>query len=328
LYDQVLFITKGRRRVRQIARRFDVFHGLAGYSLTIEAAVAAERHGLPAVVKLAGSRGELVDKPGWRKWLALPKRRRQQINELSAVVAISTAIRDELLEYGFPEGRIACIPNGVDVSLFKPCDASRKQELRSSLGLDDAPVVLFVGNVIPGKGPHLLVDAIKGLKSRNIECQLLLVGPESDVGYMAEIRDRLLQYGLERKLKWLPFVRDIASIYQAADVFVLPSRSEGMPNAMLEAMSSGLPCIGTRISGVVDLITDGVHGRLVERSSQDIANAVYQYICDQAEAMSHGAAARRRVVERFSTQTVVAAYENLFRNILAGLPVHSAQTEA
>ena len=315
---QLRFQRAAARLIPEVARQYDVLHGLQGFDLTVLPAVLAEKHGLPAVVKLAAWRSDLAEKGGWRALLRRPQRRRRVITDrISAVIAISTAIRDELLGYGIPEHKIALIPNGVDTDLFRPArDADERRQLREHFGWPDRPTVLFVGGINRRKRPHLIAEALVELHRRGEEAQLVLAGPVDDEPYLESIRATLRSAKLEQHLIHVPFTPDVAPLYRAADVFCLPSQNEGMPNAVLEAMASGVPCLVTPISGTTDLVEDGVQGQWIEDRTESVADVIMQYLSSTARRQEHGRAARERVEQHFSTSVVLARHDRIFRQIV------------
>ncbi|MGH8643099.1 MAG: glycosyltransferase family 4 protein [Gammaproteobacteria bacterium] len=317
-WTQLRFVRLGAKWIKTNARNFDVFHGLQGFEMTVTPALQAQRLGLPAVVKLAAYRSDLADKDGLRNLLGLPRRRRARIQQLSGIIAISQLVAQELLEYGIPESKIARIPNGVDVERFYPVDRQQRRALRDALGWGDFPTVLFVGGITPRKSPLVLVETLRLLHKRNLDCQLVFVGPEHDHSYTAMIKTRIKELSSGRHVKWVGFTTDIARMYQAADIYALPSSSEGMPNALLEAMACGLACIGTPISGTNDLITDGVNGRLVAADPSEMVIAIDDYLSSAELPKQHGRAARQTILDRYSAQAVLAAHEALFRRIMSG----------
>jgi glycosyltransferase involved in cell wall biosynthesis len=119
----------------------------------------------------------------------------------------------------------------------------------------------------------------------------------------------------------LGFRRDVQVIYRAADVFCLPSHSEGMANAMLEAMASGLPSIVTDVSGVRDVLENEVHGMIVGHCPQMIAEAIGRYIDCPGLALSHGAAARDLILREYNAAVTLDRYERVFRCLISGCPV-------
>jgi glycosyltransferase involved in cell wall biosynthesis len=315
------FIRRGRRWIDEHAHEFDVFHGLQGFHLTVDPAFHAQKRGLPAVVKLAAFRSDLADKKGWKALLGLPARRRQLLSQICGVIAISQNIVDELRSYGFPEEKIFPIPNGVRMDQFFPTELSGRARQRLELGWPDIPTFLFVGEIVPRKNPLKMVEAVGLLKQKGVVCQIVLAGPERDQQYIQTIRSRAQELGLGSSIIWTGFTRNVAPLYRAADVFGLPSDSEGMPNALLEAMASGLPAIATPISGITDLIQDGVNGRLTAAQPEQIAEALLLYINNLDLAVSHGQAARGTILERFSARAVLDAHEQLFRKMLSSKSV-------
>jgi glycosyltransferase involved in cell wall biosynthesis len=319
--SQMRFIRSARRWLDAHADEFDVFHGLQGFEITVRPAAYAERLGKPAVVKLAQHRHDLTDKGGLKTLLGVERRRRRLIATLSGVIAISGAIADELREIGVPESKIARIPNGVDTDQFRPAaDAAERSAARAAAGWPDRPTIVFTGAVIPRKRPHLLVPGLAEAVRRGVDAQLALVGPETDAAYSAQIRDRAEQLGVSDRVLWTGFVPTVAPLLRGADVFALPSANEGMPNALLEAMASGLPAVVTRISGTTDLVDDGVHGRLVEPEEPSVSAALADLLADESSRHDAGRAARQRVEDGYSARAVLAAHERLFRRIMAGGP--------
>ena len=320
--SKLRFVLAGRRWIRRHAGEYEVFHGLQGFSLTVSPALAAQKTGLPAVIKLATHRSDLADKASWSSWLGLARRRRRAVARLSGVIAISRAIEQELLEYGIPESKVVFIPNGVDVNLFRPPrDDQEKTALRRGLGWADRPTVLFVGRLVRRKGPLLMLEAMARLKERAVDAQLVLVGPDGEADYMQQLRDAHARLGLGERVIWHGFTEDPSELYRAADVFALPSRSEGMPNAVAEALASGLPAVVTAISGSTDLIgEEQSRGRFIERDAASLSEALGDYLSDASLRQAQGEAARRWIVSHYSTAAVLDAHEALFRRIIAGQP--------
>lgn len=313
------YISLGKRWLQENRNRFDVFHGLTGFHFTMKPAVYAEDAGIPAVVKLAAYRADIADKGGFRSLLGLPRRRREMLLRISGVIAISSGIRDELLNYGVPESKIALIPNGVDMSKFYPAGSEElKRVARMQLGLPDRPTVLFVGGVIPRKQPHLLVEALGELNKRGLDAQLVIVGPIHDAGYYKSICAMIDGLGLSSSVICTGYTTRTPEYYRAADVFCLPSKNEGMANALLEAMATRLPTVVTPISGSVDLV-DEESGTFAS-SLREVVEAVHGYLTDPALASAHGAAGYSRIVQSYSSTAVLNAHVRLFRRIMAGEP--------
>ncbi len=332
LYDEQVFLgALGQGALRQFAlhrrsltwiranaKRFDVFHGMDGYQITASAALAAEKLGTPAAITLATHRADLADKTGWKRLLGVQRRRRNMLKSISAVIATSLAIEDELREYGFPQSKIVRIPYGVDTDLFHPATDEIKRAMREELGWPDLPTVLFAGVMDDRKRPHLLVQAIEILRGEGHEIHAVFAGPFKDPAYEARFREIVRSCDAARSVSLLGFQSDMAELYRAADMLTLPSRAEGLPNAVLEAMASGVPAIVTAISGTVDLIDDGVQGRLIEPDLHAMAQAISDYLRNPALIAAHGRAGRERIESAYSAQAVVRSHEQLFRRMMRG----------
>jgi glycosyltransferase involved in cell wall biosynthesis len=317
--SQAQFIWQGRRWLTEQSHQFDVFYGLQAFDFTVTPAQTAEKLGIPAIVKVVQHKSDLADRTGWRRLLGRAASRRRKVHGLSGIVAISDAIFEELVGYGIPERKIARIPNGVDTDRFHPSSGIEAQrQARAALGWADEPTIIFAGAIIPRKRPHVLVEALSQLKSAGFTAQLVLAGPVKDEAYAAQIRKLAEDAGIADRLIWTGFVSDLAPLYRAADVFSLLSANEGMPNALLEAMASGLPSIVTPIPGCSDLVRHGEEGALVEPNANAVASALREYLQNPALGRAHGAAARSRATERFGARRVLERHLQLYARVLDG----------
>lgn len=319
LYRQWRLVRDGRAWIRRRVAEFDVVHGIQGFHATVAPCVEAQRRGTPAVIKFTAHRHELTVKTGLRRLLRVAERRRRMVTELAGTIAISRDIAAELHECGVSERRIALIPNGVDTRRFQPvADEQARAAAREALGWPQRPTVLFVGELCVRKRPHLLIEALAQMVGRGSDAQLVLAGPENEPEYAEQMRRRAAELSIAERLVWTGFRADPAPFYRGADLFALPSSSEGLPNAMLEAMSCGVPAVGTRISGIVDLVRDGETGRLVDPDPGQLAGAFESLLSDDAGRRAAGAAARRLVVTSYGVEAVLDAHERLFRAVIAG----------
>ena len=319
LLSQVDFIWRGRRWLSRQRGRFDVFYGLQAFDFTVLPAQAAEEIDIPAIVKVVQHKSDLADKGGWRSLLGRARARREKVARLSGIVAISDAIRQELISYRVPDRKIASIPNGVDTDRFRPpASSTERDDLRAQLGLPAEITVLFVGAIVPRKRPHLLVQALGELRSAGIGAHLILAGPVRDRRYGDEIKSAAQALGVGHRVSWTGFIRETEPLYRAADIFALPSSNEGMPNALLEAMASGLPSVITPIPGSVDLVRDGEEGIITDGTLPSIANALSQYVRSPQLLAAHGAAARARTLSCFSARSILERHIALYRRVSAG----------
>lgn len=277
---------------------WDAVHAHLAGSPSLAAALAGRLLGRPAVVKLGGGRGigELASSSKSRLG-------RLKLALLSALkprfLAVVPDLAAEAREYLGPVA-VEVLPNGVDQSRFAPVGAERKAELRATLGWPaGATVYLYAGRFSPEKRLSWFASAWRSAAGAN--SLFVLVGS----GAYGAAGDRVLV---------LPPREDVASLYAAADVFVLPSTSEGLSNALLEAMASGLAVLASKVGGTAETVVDGDTGLLFDRDDEAaLQAAVRRLSSDKAAVARLGAAARAEVLARYSLDRVVARLEELYR---------------
>ncbi|MEM8872745.1 MAG: glycosyltransferase family 4 protein [Planctomycetota bacterium] len=322
---QLRFIRAGKRWVREHIKNYDVMHALSGYHIALAPALTAERMGVPACVKpLTHNADFRVKGTLHHRLFRSAERRREALNGLSAVICISRSIVDECLGFGVDPERVAWIPNGCDTERFRPVDADGRRAAREALALPDRPTLLISGTILHRKRADLVIGAIDLLKQRGIDAQAVLLGPESDAEYCKGLRAQVAAADIGDLVHFVGFHEDPAPFYAAADLFCLPSHAEGMPNAMLEAMACGVPSIGTRISGITDLITDGVTGRFVDFDAADIADAAAGYLQNNETWQAASAACRTLIETDYSATATFQRHLHLFRNMMTGKPAADA----
>jgi len=185
------------------------------------------------------------------------------------IVAANVVERAELLrDYAARASRVATIPCGVDTDLFVP---GERAEARRRLGLDDRPVLLWVGRLAPIKGLDTLLDAVARLRTTGQDARLLIVGGDADEppnDHEASLRRRIALLALEDSVRFVgPQPQSVLPLYYvASDVTVLPSYYESFGMVALEAMACGSPVIASRVGGLVTTVRDGVTGFLVPDS--------------------------------------------------------------
>lgn len=319
--DMLRFVRRGTRWIDDHLNDFDVMHSISAFSASLLPAAHAQNAGLPAVVFVSMHNTLLPKKRGFKSLFMLPAHKRRLARQIAGFIAMSQSIYDELIACRILEERIARIPMGVNAQVFHPPSVEgERKTLRNELGWLDLPTVIFVGAIVPRKRPDLLVEAIGLLKKRGLDCQLVIVGPDNDPAYTAQMKDRAKELNVASQIVWFGFTRDIARLFRAADFFSLPSSNEGMAAALIEAMASGLPPIVTPISGSTDAVDDGVTGRFVQGDAPVIADVLAEYISNPRTASEHGGNARARVLETYCNERVFEAYARLFRRLMAGGP--------
>jgi glycosyltransferase involved in cell wall biosynthesis len=257
---------------------------------------------------------------------ALGARAYRAYADADLVISVSPGLAQAYLAAGLPESKLRRVSNAVDTGRFRPATDEERAALRRELQLPpDRRIVLFVGYFSADKRPDVLYDAWARVVAEAPPSTLVFVGAteshykEVDASMAPAIRRRAEQAGHARDVVFVPPVLAIEKYYRTADVYVLPSRREGLPIALLEAMASGLPCIATRLPGSTDTIIEhGRHGVLVDGDDVDgFGRAIVRALSDHDYASALGSAARERVLERYSIQRTaeqwLAAYHEVIR---------------
>ena len=231
------------------------------------------------------------------------------------------------------DSQLMVIPNGVDEQRFRPAnDPGAKRQIRSSLGLPpNDPVVLFVGGLMPRKGVDILLESWPSLLDRHPTAKLVLLGSKSGrlSHRSAGLSSQLEQYleDIDRRIAELPKsdsvvlpgdVEDPVPWYQAADVFTFPSHREGLPNAVLEAMACGLPCLVSPFDGLPrpgeELGWPGRHYEIASREPEIWAGMISSLLrTDQdGRRRAMGEHARSWIVTHHRLDATLDRWSNLY----------------
>lgn len=235
-----------------------------------------------------------------QRWLV------QRTMKAADVIVINTAhARDfAIREEGADPDRVHVIPNGVRVEIFS--NPINQTLLREQLDLPKTGWLLgTVGRLTRQKGIDILLYALS--LTSNPSFNLVIFGTGADE---AALRALAINLGLESRVHFAGYRRNLPTLLGALDLYVHPARFEGMPNAVLEAMAAACPVVATAVDGNRELIEDGVHGWLVPPDDPvSLAKAIEEVLSDWKEACRRGRLARQRVIEQFSVDSMVAAWE-------------------
>ncbi len=219
---------------------------------------------------------------------------------------------------GIAPERVRLIPGiGVDVERYDPASVSAEERAAVRAGLEvspDAFMLVMVAEFSPVKRHGHLLEALARVEDDRVIVVLAGAGPLED-----EVRERVVALGLEDRVRFAGFRRDIPALLAAGDALTLVSAREGLPRSVLEAMSMGRPVIGTRTRGIVDAVGDDEAGWIVPKHDvAALAEAIDRAADDPAEARRRGTVARERARERFALADVLGAYADLYDEARAG----------
>ncbi len=213
---------------------------------------------------------------------------------------------------GRPE-QFVTIPSGVELGDVGAA-AGEGRRVRAELGLPPAaPLIGTISRLVPIKGLQHLIAAMPEILRRCPEAHLLVAG---DGEQRAALEAMTCESGLEARVRFLGYRRDVAAIAAALDVFVLPSINEGQGRVLVQAMALGKPIVASRVGGVPELLADGDAGWLVPPADPtSLAHAIGTLLQDPPHAAKLGDAARARA-PRYSTETMLASLARLYREVL------------
>jgi glycosyltransferase involved in cell wall biosynthesis len=299
------------------ALRPDVIHAYSLFSPSTAALLVRAVSGVPVVVKvLRGGEGGEIERLE-RKPLARPRIDRI-VRHVDRFITISEEIDASLARVGVPGARRVAIPNGVDVERFRPAGPEERRALRARLGLLGAPAVVWCGRLVPEKNVAGLLDVWRAVRMQHPESQLLVVGSGPEEAALRRVAGDGVVFLGEQS--------DVSSVLRAADLFVLPSRTEGLSNALLEAMAAGLPVVATRAGAAEEIVRDGAMGRLVPIGDDDALGRALCELLGDPDRARLGAHARETVVARHALDKVVERLVALYgelagqrRSVRAGL---------
>jgi glycosyltransferase involved in cell wall biosynthesis len=229
------------------------------------------------------------------------------------VVFNSTRVRDHTMaREGIPSGRAVVIPNGVADPLSAPALPPGGPDVPAHAG---GPVAVCVASLRPKKGHIDLLDAFARVAAQVPGAALWLAGEGPLRG---ELEREVSSRGLGAAVRFLGYRPDAIAVMRRADVFVLPSREEGMPNALLEAMGAGLPAVATDVGGTGEALADGKTGFLVAPGRpEEMAARLTALLADAPLRERFGRAARARFEARFTVQRMMDDYHRLYAQVLA-----------
>ncbi|MEW6406656.1 MAG: glycosyltransferase family 4 protein [Chloroflexota bacterium] len=304
--EQIVFLLASSFHTLALLRKWrpDVIVAFFGVPSGAAAWCANLLTGIPYLISLRGG-----DVPGFRPYdfalyhkLVAPFLR-WIWRRSSGLVANSRGLKNlaEAFDSSVP---IKIIPNGVDLHRYAP--GSRDWQ---------PPRMLFVGRLVYQKGVDLLFEALQDLKSHPWELSLVGDGPER-----AALQKLARKQGISERVHFRGWLDGEAVLdqFRQANLFVFPSRHEGMPNAILEAMACGLPVIASHIAGNEELVMDGENGLLVPpEDSNALRNALGELLEDSTRRKQMGAASRQRVEANYSWEQVAREYLGRIEDVIS-----------
>ena len=289
---------------RSVETRPDLVHAHCAYPDGCAAVRYGRINEVPVVVTVHGHDIKELPhaNPLWRALIV------DALNEAAAVIAVSSDLASRVKEFGVPADRIHTIPNGVDCELFKPDPSYTPGK--------EGWHLVYIGRFDPAKGIGVLLEAFARLQRRRSDVQLTLVGGNEATGLEDRFERQMNELGLVRQnVRWVREVSwgEIPKFLRTADLFVLPSFSEGLPLSLIEAMACGLPVVSTRCGGPEEAVDDNV-GTLISVGAVDELESAILGILNNYRRYDR-TAIRHRAVRMYDYRSVAARINELYNTV-------------
>jgi glycosyltransferase involved in cell wall biosynthesis len=248
------------------------------------------------------------DQPGWWQWFV-----RRIIRMTNGIITLSSEWNQ--LSAIMPSCPVYYLPNGIDLSVYRPIGLKRNMAAKRSHRLR----VLYLGFMGKAKGSFDLVETAKRTSVRNIPLTYDLVGKDWTPGEVEELKTQIDHAKLQEIVRLHSPVFGVQKInfFREADIFIYPSYSEGMPIAVIEAMACGLPIIATRVGGLPDLVIDGTNGILVDAGCPDQLVNALEYMSSHSDLrFAMQKESFQRAFELFDIEKVVPRLLGIYKDTL------------
>ena len=293
-----------------------------GYKANLIGRLAARRAGVRVMGVARGWTGE-SRKVGYYEWLD-----KRMLGRLDHVVTVSDGLARRVLATGLAPDRLSVIRNSLDPSRFGEGGPIARQKLAALIPSYTPSDVLVVaaGRLTPDKGFHVLIAAMQRVVRHSPGVKLIIFGEGSHRGEWQAILDR---DGLAPHVVFGGFRHDLDELIPAADLFVLPSFREGLPNVILEAQAAGVPCVATAVDGTPEAMIHGETGFLVPPNDEaTLANRVVELARDGVLRRTMGDAGRDHVTGEFTFERQAGEYLALWQRLYGLAPAASRVAHA
>lgn len=233
-------------------------------------------------------------------------------------IAINSEISEAIISSGVKKEKVILLPNTVDIDKFRPPSKKEKVLLRRKNNLDPNTIyLLFVGRLVKRKGIDLLLNAWSDILEMNIEkdIKLLIIGEGGNRKDSIEnmLNNEVDALGIKGKVEFLGEKENISVYYKCSDIFVFPSRREGSPNVVIEAMATGLPVITTKLPGTKDIIDNNKNGILIDVDDEHrLTKEITDLLNGKEKRIELGNTARRFVEAELSLSKAVRVFLDIF----------------
>lgn len=309
LIDSVVWLVRNRAK-------YDVVHCQQMFGATMAGLFAKAVTRKPVVVRVTTTGPELGEVASIRR-LPFTRFRMRQFRQVDAWVALTTEMKQELCRAGLSPDRITIIPNASELPQQPAYDPAVRAESRARLGLTYPRIGVFSGRLCQEKGIDTLLKAWSLLLRDFPDAHLLLLGSGGQFRSVEEeLRTLCTELGLESNVHFRGHVDNVRDYLLAADVFVLPTRTEGLSNSLVEALGAGVAVVTTDIPANLDIVTDGENALLVRPDDPgQLAGAISRIFGSVEQALEIAHSARLRAERNLSAGAMFTRYLELYRRL-------------
>lgn len=231
------------------------------------------------------------------------------------VIAISKAVEDHLVhDFRVPKERVVLVESGVDTKQFYVASLNEKQSIRNKFRFTNEKLIGMVARFSEVKGQDILIRAAPLIFQAIPNARILLIGEGKTEG---ELRSLVAELRLEEKVLFYPIVNRTQEVLGMLDVFVMPSRQEGLGLSVMEAQAAGLAVVASNVGGLPTLVKDGHTGYLFSSGSEsELAKKIVRLLNDSEGAQRMGHAARENVLAEHSAERMVGQIEGIYREVM------------
>jgi glycosyltransferase involved in cell wall biosynthesis len=310
------------RLARLCRGRFELLHSHNARA-NVHARFAARLAAVPVTVSTVHNSVFKYDVSVARQRLYAAAERRT-VRWANRIVAVSSGIAEDLvLRYGIPSAKIVVIPNGIDPECLRPSRPATA--IRAEFGVaPSSALIVQVGRLTPQKGFDTLLLALVRIRAAFPSVRTLLVGDGPDRPALESLASRL---GIDDCVQFLGYRTDVIDILTAAELVTVPSRSEGMPYTLLEAMGLGRPVVASRIPGIIEVVQDGHTGILIPPNDPAaLASAALRVLRNPQSAATFGAHAKTHTLTYFTAERMARSLTDLYTVLLSEAIKHETDS--
>jgi glycosyltransferase involved in cell wall biosynthesis len=307
----ISFVLGALWQLWRLKSKYEVLHAHLAFGPAFAGVIAARCLGKSSIVKL-GNSGDYGDILTSQRTLRGRLRLRVIRRWANVVIVLDDAMRQEVITAGFDPHHVRLMSNGIDVTALNTSDL--KSTLVSQTAAEDRIVAIFVGRLTKQKSLTTLLRAVSIAVQSCPSLHLVLLG---DGPERSNLEAEAAALAITRHITFAGYHTEVGAYLRSAHMFVLPSVSEGVSNALLEAMSFGLPCLASAVGGNSEVLGHGKYGVLLPPNDVKAwARALEEMAAASSLRLEMGELARQRIAENYDFRVIGMKYEELYKELL------------